>query len=182
MIGLAGVEIPEGYIDLGAHSPDANGMCTLFGEDTDTETYEEYTAWWYAHEYEGDRNHHPMDEVTWRYIRVSCLANDPAQVEAEIAHEREIEESIAAHDRQLDAAEGIVAPEPEESPKLILPISYLRDGVVRDIQLAEEDVPLISGSWLTEAGAVYLVSLYQAEEFDAASEADFIRRHGPNIL
>ena len=107
MIGLAGVEIPEGYIDLGAHAPGENGTCTLCGSDINTETYEEYTTWWYANEWEGERFHTPMDEVTWRYIRVSCLANDPAQAEAEIAHEREQEEAQAAHDRMIAEEDAV---------------------------------------------------------------------------
>jgi hypothetical protein len=120
-VGFAGVVVPEGYVDLGPHQFNAAGICELCGAEKTTETYEEYVNEWYASEWEGERFHVPMDEVTWAYIRISCHQNDVA---AEAAHEREIELSVEEHDRMLDAV----------------------------------------------------------DEWERESEADFIRRHGPNIL
>lgn len=47
-------------------------------------------------------------------------------------------------------------------------ISHLDAGTIEDIRNAEEDVPLIDGYWLTDAGVFYLNSLdTQPESEDA---------------
>lgn len=58
-----------------------------------------------------------------------------------------------------------------------VPLVSLRAGVIGDIRHAEEDVPLIDGDWLTDAGIHYLDSILDDPEDERRNEPrDFYRK------
>ncbi len=58
-----------------------------------------------------------------------------------------------------------------------VPLIALKAGVIGDIRHAEEDVPLIDGEWLTDAGIYYLDSLLASEDYPDHNEPrDFYRK------
>lgn len=60
------------FADLPAHTY-IEGVCTFCGETRETETYDEYVAWWEANEYEGEPYHEPIPTEEWEYLRSTCL-------------------------------------------------------------------------------------------------------------
>lgn len=75
-VGLAGVPVPEGYVDLPAHSYGEDGRCTACGKERPSETYEQYVQWFYAEEWEGEEGHGPRDEEMFTYLNATCLGAD----------------------------------------------------------------------------------------------------------
>lgn len=58
-----------------------------------------------------------------------------------------------------------------------VPLVALKAGVIGDIRHAEEDVPLIAGDWLTDAGVQYLDSILYDPECERFSQPrDFYRK------
>lgn len=58
---------------------------------------------------------------------------------------------------------------PRRMPDAV-PLVSLRAGVIGDIRHAEEDVPLIQGEWLTDAGIHYLDSILDDPEDDRRNQ------------
>lgn len=58
---------------LPAHEWGADGTCIHCGDAPLWNTYEEYTAHFWAHEYEGELGHRPDPREEFEYLRDSCL-------------------------------------------------------------------------------------------------------------
>lgn len=80
LVGKAGVPVPAGCVDVGPHERGADGVCRHCHE-TDQyaangwDTFEAYSEWWYANEYEGEPGHTHEDRTHFDYYRATCHAN-----------------------------------------------------------------------------------------------------------
>jgi hypothetical protein len=75
-IGLAGVIVPEGYVDLGPHDFEGGERHTCANCGVSSvptwESYEAYVEHFYAEEWEGERHHKPYDEELYVYLGAAC--------------------------------------------------------------------------------------------------------------
>lgn len=66
-------ELADKYMAFPAHEYE-DGECLYCGQEpSQWATYEEYVAWWYAHEYEGEPGHEVDEREEWEFLQKTCL-------------------------------------------------------------------------------------------------------------
>ena len=64
----------ERYVELPLHLYAIDTRrCVYCGEQPLWATFEEYVAWWFAFEYEGEPGHTHDEREEWEYLNATCL-------------------------------------------------------------------------------------------------------------